>query len=105
MNDLIIRPYNVIDKSELPDVAVKQLPTDGDPIEIKGEMYYVCENNNISQDGKEVIGVIPLVVRNPATISNIKSYLKCLSIAHRKVQYKNDKGSCDLENCDEMVIT
>jgi len=29
-----------------------------------------------------------------------------LSIAHRKVQFKDDKGGwCDLESCDEMIIS
>jgi len=51
-----------------------------------------------------VIGVIPLVVRNPAKVLNIKDYIQCLSIAHRKVQFKNDKGICDLDNSSEMII-
>lgn len=105
MVDLIIKPYNVVDKTELPEISVSHLPADGDPLEINREMYYVCENNNKPQDGSIVIGVIPLVVRDPAKITNIKSYLKCLSVAHRKVLFKNDKGSCDLENCNEMTIS
>jgi hypothetical protein len=104
MIDLVIKPYNVVDKTELQEITVSHLPSDGDPLEINGEMYYVCENNYKPQAGSKVIGVIPLVVRNPAKVTNIKSYLKCLSIAHRKVLFKNDKGSCDLENCDEMTI-
>jgi len=105
MADIVIKPYNVIDKSELPELRVSNLPTDGDPLEIDKEMYYVCESNNKSQSGPIEIGVIPLVVRNPAMVSNINSYLKCLSLAHRKVQFKNRRGSCDMENCDEMVIS
>ena len=105
MIDIVIRPYNVIDKTELKEISVSHLPSDGDPLEIKGEMYYVCESNCKPQDGSTVIGVIPLVVRNPANVSNIKKYLECLSIAHRKVLFKNEKGLCDLENCNEMIIT
>jgi hypothetical protein len=51
------------------------------------------------------IGVIPLVVRNPSKVLNIESYIKCLSLAHRKVKFKNDKGTCGLDDCKEMIIT
>jgi hypothetical protein len=86
-------------------LSVNQIPTDGDPLEIKGEMYYVCEGPDKKEPGSVDIGVIPLVVRNPAKVSNIEEYIKCLSIAHRKVQFKNKKGTCDLNNCDEMIIS
>ena len=105
MKNVTIRPTNVIDNTELPEVSVNLIPTDGDPIEIKGELYFVCDSSNIKQPGSVEIGVIPLVVRNPAKVSNIEEYIKCLSIAHRKVQFKNENGSCDLNNCDEMIIS
>jgi len=105
MNDKVIKPFNVIDNTELPEISVDQKPVNGDPLEINGEMYFVCESSDNQQSGTAVIGVIPLVVRNPANVLNIKSYLNCLSIAHRRVQFKNDKGACDLENCNEMIIT
>jgi hypothetical protein len=105
MENIVIKPVNVIDNTELTEVSVSQIPTDGDPIEIKGEMYYVCDSPDNKQKGSLEIGVIPLVVRNPAKISNIKEYIKCLSIAHRKVQFKNENGLCDLNSCDEMVIS
>jgi hypothetical protein len=105
MEKLVIRPFNVIDKSELPEISVNKIPTDGDPLEIDRELYYVCENIFSQQTDLPRIGVIPLVVRNPSKISNIKEYIECLSIAHRKVQFRNKNGICDLENCDEMVIT
>jgi hypothetical protein len=104
MKSMVIRPFNVTDKTELPELSVNQMPTDGDPLEIKGEMYFVCETSDEKQAGPVEIGVIPLVVRNPAKIQNIDTYLKCLSIAHRRVQFKNKKGNCDLNDCDEMVI-
>jgi hypothetical protein len=104
MNKSVIKLLNVIDNTELPEISVDQIPTDGDPLEIKGEMYYVCENINKQQFDSPLIGVIPLVVRNPTKVINIESYIRCLSIAHRKIQFKNVKGICDLENCDEMII-
>lgn len=104
MNNIVIKPYNVIDNSELPELPVDQLPANGDPLEIKGEMYYVCESPDY-KSGSPKIGVIPLVVRNPAKVRDIQEYIKCLSIAHRKVKFQNDKGGCDLNNCDEMIIS
>jgi len=105
MNSLVIRPFNVIDRTNLPEMSVSQTPSDGDALEIDGEMFYVCEGANRSPSDSSVIGVIPLVVKNPANIKNIQNYLECLSLAHRKVLFKNNKGTCDLENCDEMVIS
>lgn len=105
MGKVVIKPYNVIDQTHLPELTVDQIPTDGDPLEIKGEMYYVCENVFKQHDAYLQIGVIPLVVRNPSKVLNINSYIECLSLAHRKVQFKNAKGVCDMENCDEMTIS
>jgi hypothetical protein len=105
MKSAVIKPINVIDNTELPEVSVNQILTDGDPLEIKGEMYYVCDSSGRKQTGSMEIGVIPLVVRNPAKVTNIEEYIKCLSIAHRKVQFKNKNGACDMNNCDEMIIS
>jgi hypothetical protein len=105
MNKIMIKPYSVIDNTDLPEMSVDQIPTDGDPIEIKGGLYYVCERNYKQQSDPQSIGVIPLVVRNPAKVVNIKNYIHCLSLAHRKVQFKNDKGNCDLDSCNEMIIS
>lgn len=105
MKKLVIKPLNVIDNTQLPEMSVDQVPTDGDPLEIKGETYYVCENAHSRKFDPQVIGVIPLVVRNPAKVSNIKEYIQCLSLAHRKVLFKNSKGACDLESCDEMIVS
>jgi hypothetical protein len=103
MDKIYITPYNVVDKTELPEMAVDQVPTDGDALEIRGETYYVCQF--VQEFEAPVIGVIPLVVKNPSHVSNIKDYIECLSIAHRRVLYKNASGICDLESCDEMIIT
>jgi hypothetical protein len=100
-----IKPFNVIDNKELSEIFVEKALTDGDPLEINGEMYYVCEQEFKSPSGSLSVGVIPLVVRDPKAVKNIKGYIECLSIAHKKVQYKNDKGICDFDNCNEMIIS
>jgi hypothetical protein len=105
MSKVVIKPINVIDLTQLPDMTVNQIPTDGDPLEIKGEMYYVCETVFEQKFDFLHIGVIPLVVRNPSKVMNINNYIKCLSLAHRKVQFKNATGICDIDNCDEMIIS
>ena len=105
MNKVVIRPHDVVTHSDLPEMTVDQIPTDGDPLEINGELYFVCEQKYKQKNDYQVIGVIPLVVRNPAKVLNIKKYIECLSIAHRKVQFKNYKGICDLNNCDELIIS
>jgi hypothetical protein len=102
---IVIKPFNVVDHSDLPEISVDKIPEDGDPLEIEKELYYVCEMNYEHQSDPQVIGVIPLVVRNPNKVENIKSYIQCLSIAHRKVQFKNDSGICDLDDCKEMIIS
>ena len=105
LKKVAIIPHDVVAHTDLPEMSVDQIPTDGDPLEIKGELYFVCEQELKHQDDHPVIGVIPLVVRDPAKVSNIEKYIECLSIAHRKVQFKNEKGICDLDNCDEMIIS
>ena len=105
MNKLKISPYNVIDGKYLPELPVDKIPDEGDPLEIDKELYFVCDKDKSQSEDQLVIGVIPLVVRDPAKVKNIKEYINCLSIAHRKVQFKNDKGICDLDNCDEMIIS
>lgn len=104
MNQISIKPFDVITNSYLPEMTVDRLPADGDPFEINGELYFVCEQVPRESDASTV-GVIPLIVKNPARIANINQYIKCLSMAHRRVRFKNSMGPCDLENCDEMIIT
>jgi hypothetical protein len=105
MNKIVIKPYDVVSHADLPEVSVENLPAEGDPLEIKGELYFVCEQSHRKKADKQVIGVIPLVVRNPSKVQNINKYLECLSIAHRKVQFRNEKGICTLPDCDELVIS
>lgn len=102
---MVIKPFNVVDNTDLPEISVEKIPSEGDPIEVEKELYFVCEHEYKQQTDPPVIGVIPLVVRNPARVTNIKKYIECLSIAHRKVQFRNDKGFCDLDECDEMIVS
>jgi hypothetical protein len=99
-----IKPYNVIENIPLPEITVNNLPVSGDPLEIEKEMYYVCETNPENKEDKE-IGVIPLIVKNPASVTNIDSYIKCLSIAQRRIQFRRANNICDFNDCDEMVIS
>jgi hypothetical protein len=68
-------------------------------------MYFVCELDGSTIEDHPKIGVIPLVIRNPAQVKDINKYLACLSVAHRRVKFINEEGFCDLESCSEMVIT
>ena len=99
-----IKPFNVIDHSSLPEITVDKLPVDGDPLEIEREMYFVCEAN-LREMNEQKIGVIPLVVKNPAKVDNIDSYIKCLTIAQRRVQFRKANNICDFNDCDEMQIS
>ncbi|HEX2974402.1 MAG TPA: hypothetical protein VHO68_00560, partial [Bacteroidales bacterium] len=89
--------------TELSEMLVDDLPVDGDPFEINGEIYFVCEKN-LNDRSKPVIGVIPLVVRNPSSVSNINHYLDCLSVAHKKVLFRKGQEESDLSNSDKMII-
>ena len=99
-----IKPFNVIDHNPLPEITVDMLPVDGDPLEIEREMYFVCEAS-LTQLDEQKIGVLPLVVRNPAKVNNIDSYIKCLTIAQRRIQFRKANNICDFNDCDEMVIS
>lgn len=104
MDKKVIKLYNVVDNEDLPEILVEDLPADGDPIELNDDMYYVCERLYDNQEEPK-IGVIPLIVKNPASVSNIEQYLKCLSMAHRKVLFKNKLGITNLESSEEMIIS
>jgi hypothetical protein len=105
MKRVKIKPFNVIDNTKLPEIMVESIPVDGDPVEIEREMYYVCETDHEEKDGVQEIGVIPLVVRNPGKVANIREYIKCLSIAQRRIQFRKDNNICNLNDCDEMTIS
>ena len=105
MSKVQIRPYNVIDHTELPVITVDNIPVNGDPVEIEKEIYYTCETEIHDSDGIRKVDVIPLVVKNPSRVANIEDYLQCLSIAHRRVQFRKKNNICDFNECDEMVIS
>lgn len=105
MKKMKLRPFNVIDHTDLQEITVDRVPVEGDPIEINKEMYYVCETNYQEENGIQKIGLIPLVVRNPTKVDNIKSYIKCLSAAQRRIQYRKENNICDFNDCDEMIIS
>lgn len=100
-----IKSFNVIDQSDLPEITVGNLPSEGDPLEIEGEIYYVCEIDDAGTESSGKIGVIPLIVKNPARVKNIGTYIKCLSTAHRRIQFRKKNNSCDMNECDEMIIS
>ncbi len=104
MSKVKIKPFNVIDHTDLPEMTVDRLPVEGDPLEIDREMYYICETKSKEKDGPQEIGVIPLVVKNPTKVKNIKNYVDCLSIAHRRIQFRKNNNICDFNDCDEMII-
>ncbi len=105
MKRIKIKPFNVIDSTELPLMMVDRIPVDGDPLEIEKEMYYACETKYLEKNGIQEVGVIPLVVRNPNNVVNIKNYIKCLSIAQRRIQFRKDNNICDFNDCNEMIIS
>jgi len=105
MSKMKIKPFNVIDQTDLTEIMVDQIPVSGDPLEIDREMYYACETKFREKDGLQRIGVIPLVVKNPARVKNIENYISCLSIAHRRIQFRKNNNICDINDCDEMIIT
>lgn len=100
-----IKPFNVIEQTELPVITVDHIPENGDPIEIDQEMYYACGTADPGIAETHNISVIPLVVKNPSGVANIEEYIKCLSIAHRRVQFRKKNNLCDFNDCDEMVIS
>ena len=104
MDKIIVSPYNVVDDNDLAEILMDKIPNAGDPLEINNELYFVCEMDVSQSKDHFVIGVIPLVVRDPKKVKNIKEYLNCLSVAHRRVQFTKDKEICGLNNCDEMTI-
>jgi hypothetical protein len=83
---LTIEPFNVIDRTELPEVTVDHIPVNGDPLEIDSQMYFVCETKNQVTDGRQPVGVIPLVIKNTTEIKSIESYLESLYVALRRMQ-------------------
>jgi hypothetical protein len=83
---LTIKPFNVIDRTELPEVTVNRVLVNGDPLEIDSQMYFVCETKNQVTDGRQPVGVIPLVIKNVTKIKNMECYLESLHAALRRMK-------------------
>lgn len=83
---LIIKPFNIIDRTELPEVTVDYVPVNGDPLEIDSQMYFVCDTKNQVTNGRQPVGVIPLVIKNVTKIKNIESYMESLHVALRRMK-------------------
>ena len=83
---ITIRPFNVIDRTELPEVTVDSVPVNGDQLEIDSQMYFICETKNQLADGRQTVGVIPLVIKNTTKIKSMESYLESLHVALRRMQ-------------------
>jgi len=83
---LTIKPFNVIDRTELPEVTVDRVLVNGDPLEIDSQMYFVCETKNQVTDSRQPVGVIPLVIKNVTKIKNIECYLESLHVALRRMK-------------------
>jgi hypothetical protein len=83
---LTIKPFNVIDRTELPEVTVDRVPVNGDPLEIDSQMYFVCDTKNQVTDGRQPVGVIPLVIKNVTKINNIESYMESLYVALKRMK-------------------
>jgi hypothetical protein len=105
MKKVRIKPFNVIDNTELPLMLVDSIPVEGDPLVIGMETYYACETKYQEKNGIKEVGVIPLVVRDPAKVTNIKNYIHCLTIAQRRIHFRRDNNICDMDDCDEMIIS
>ena len=83
---ITIKPFNVIDRTELPEVTVDSVPVNGDPLEIDSQMYFICETKNQVANGRQSVGVIPLVIKNTTKIKSMESYLESLHVALRRMQ-------------------
>lgn len=101
--ETVLKLYDVVTDADLPDMSVSELPSDGDPLEISGELYFVCERDYTRPD-IPVIGVMPLIVKNASGITNMDQYVKCLSKAHRRVQGKDKADGSTQENSEEIII-
>ncbi len=99
-----IRFFNVVDNKPLPEISSGHVFLEGDPVEINGEMYYVCEVRGSQEDGSREMGLIPLVVRDPLKLKNINSYISCLKTAKRRLEFRKDHNICESDECDEMII-
>jgi sorbitol-specific phosphotransferase system component IIA len=84
---ITIKPYNVIDRSDLKEITVDQLPVLGDPLEVDSNMYLICEINNQVNEEAQSVGVIPIVYKTDKKLTN-ENFLESLSVALREIQHR-----------------
>lgn len=81
-----IKPYNVIDRTDLKEVTVDRVPVIGDPLEVDSNMYLICDMDNQVNDGGQSVRVVPLVYKNGNKAFNTENYLESLYIALLRMQ-------------------
>lgn len=79
-----VKPFNVIDRTELRSVNVDQLPVNGDTLRIDANEYFVCGTDDLVKDGWFAVKVIPRVIRYT---SGGGSYLESLAAAISRMQH------------------
>lgn len=82
---ITIKPFNVIDRTNLKEVTVDRIPVIGDPVEVDSNMYLICDIHNQVNEGVQSVGVIPLVYKTNNAL-NTENYLESLNVALRKMQ-------------------
>lgn len=85
-----VKPFNVIDRTELPPVNVDQLPVNGDALRIDAKEYFVCGTDDLGKDGWFAVKVIPRVTRYTSGGGNLGSYFESLAVALKNMQYKSN---------------
>lgn len=84
---ITIRPFNVVDRTELPEVKVDQFPVNGDSLVIDSQVYFVSGTDDRGRESNNVIKVIPGVIRYHSNGRIPGSYLESLSAAISRMQY------------------
>ena len=83
---ITIIPFNVIDRTELQEVKVDQMPANGDQLVIDSRAYFVCDSDDLKRDDNKTIRVIPGVIRYHSDAKIPGSYLESLSAAISRMQ-------------------
>ncbi|MDX9726225.1 MAG: hypothetical protein RBT38_07555 [Bacteroidales bacterium] len=76
-----IRPFDVIDRTELPEVKVDQIPSSGDSLVIDSQVWFVCDIDDRGRDNSNIVKVIPGVIRYHSDAGSPGNYLESLSAA------------------------
>lgn len=81
-----IKPYNVIDRSDLKEITVDRIPAVGDTLEVDSDLYLVCDIHNVVNDCTQAVGVIPIVYKTENKAFNTENYLESLYVALKRMQ-------------------